>query len=121
MKILNLTQHSAAQEQVAAGVIELHGDDKKRLIDLITFNEVPNHNQLEKVAWEVFDIANKYEYEFVMIGGAPFLMSWLEAVFKGAAVYAFSKREVVEKEVDGKVVKTSVFKHIGFVNTMNHI
>ena len=30
-------------------------------------------------------------------------------------VYAFSERVSVEKEVNGEVVKTSVFRHVGFV------
>ena len=30
-------------------------------------------------------------------------------------VFAFSKRESVERVVDGKTVKTNVFKHVGFV------
>ncbi len=30
------------------------------------------------------------------------------------AVYATTKRDVVEKEIDGKMVKTSVFEHIRF-------
>jgi len=30
------------------------------------------------------------------------------------AVYATTKRNVVEKEIDGKIVKTSIFEHIRF-------
>ena len=30
------------------------------------------------------------------------------------AVYATTKRDVVEKEIDGKMVKTSVFEHVRF-------
>ena len=32
----------------------------------------------------------------------------------GVAVYATTKRDVVEKEIDGKIVKTSVFEHVRF-------
>jgi hypothetical protein len=32
----------------------------------------------------------------------------------GLAVYATTKRDVIEKEIDGKIIKTSVFKHIRF-------
>jgi len=32
----------------------------------------------------------------------------------GVGVYATTKRDVVEREIDGKIVKTSVFEHIRF-------
>ena len=32
----------------------------------------------------------------------------------GVAVYATTKRNVVEKESDGKIVKTSIFEHVRF-------
>jgi len=32
----------------------------------------------------------------------------------GVAVYATTKRDVIEKEIDGKIVKTSVFEHVRF-------
>jgi hypothetical protein len=30
-------------------------------------------------------------------------------------LYSFSQRVSVEKEIDGKIVKTAEFKHMGFV------
>lgn len=54
-----------------------------------------------------------------MVGGAPFFMAPLEAALRAVniiPVYAFSKRESVEeKQPDGSVKKTQVFKHAGFV------
>jgi len=32
----------------------------------------------------------------------------------GVAVYATTKRNVVEKEIDNKIVKTSIFEHVRF-------
>jgi len=32
----------------------------------------------------------------------------------GIAVYATTKRNVEERELDGKIVKTSVFEHVRF-------
>lgn len=58
-----------------------------------------------------------YYFQF-MIGGAPFLMAPLENALKSVflkPVYAFSARESVDTIIDDKVVKTSVFKHLGFV------
>jgi hypothetical protein len=54
-----------------------------------------------------------------MIGGAPYLMAPLEEALRAADVvpmYAYSER--VSKEsasADGTVVKTNIFKHVGFV------
>ena len=54
-----------------------------------------------------------------MIGGAPFFMGALEAALYRrdlTPLYAFSRREVVEKATDdGAVTKTAVFRHEGFV------
>lgn len=56
-----------------------------------------------------------------MIGGAPYLMAPLEAELKKLGiepVYAFSERVSEETvQADGTVVKTNVFKHVGFVST----
>jgi len=46
--------------------------------------------------------------------GATYKIVTLLKSFHIAAVYATTKREVEEKEVNGKIVKTSVFKHIRF-------
>lgn len=39
MKILNLTQHTATADQVAAGVVE--PKDKKKIQEMLTFTEKP--------------------------------------------------------------------------------
>jgi len=54
-----------------------------------------------------------------MIGGAPYLMSALEAALEAVdlqPVYAFTRREVVERaQPDGSVAKTAVFRFAGWV------
>lgn len=53
-----------------------------------------------------------------MIGGAPYLMILLHDALVGRDIqplYAFSERVSVEKEEGGKIIKISVFKHVGFV------
>ena len=53
-----------------------------------------------------------------MIGGAPYLIASLHDALVGRDIqplYAFSKRVSVEKKEGGEVIKTSVFKHVGFV------
>ena len=56
-----------------------------------------------------------------MIGGAPYLMPALEKELIALGiepVYSFSERVSEETvQADGSVVKTNVFKHVGFVST----
>lgn len=57
-----------------------------------------------------------------MIGGAPFFMASLQKELLKVGVtpvYAFSIRKSVEKIVDGETKKISVFKHLGFVETVS--
>jgi len=120
VKILNLTQHEATEEQKQAGVIE--PENKKRIQELLTFDSVPSKEQMELRARELALIAKQelgIASKAVMVGGAPYFMSTLERVLKqeGFQVcYAFSKRECVEeRQSDGSVVKKTLFRHIGFV------
>jgi hypothetical protein len=46
--------------------------------------------------------------------GATYKMVGFVNSLQASAVYATTKRDVVEKEIDGKIVKTSIFKHIRF-------
>lgn len=126
-RIVNLTQHEATEEQLAEGVFEPEVEFKEELKrDLLTFEEIPSKEEIsrraERIAWIAelelgMDPLRIHKRE-AMIGGAPYLMSALEKALKEKGItpiYAFSRRESVEKEIDGKVVKTQVFKHLGFV------
>ena len=139
--IFNLTMHPATQEQIEAGVFDASDE---RLIEIkaaLTFTELPTQEEIEVKALSLAAIAlselytrvleNRPESEEqldiesqmlgmeVMIGGAPYLMPYLERAlkeYKLNAVYAFSKRESVEVVLDnGDVRKTNIFKHLGFV------
>jgi len=122
MRLINLTQHPATKEQMEAGVIEPANKDKIR--KLLTFNELPTKEELRTRAKALVDHIIVYEkgtFDAAMIGGAPFFMSVLEDALRRMGIiplYAFSKREVVEKTLpSGEVVKTQVFKHLGFVES----
>lgn len=118
MAILNLTQHAATAEQVAQGVIDLTGDDLATMKSLLTFVGLPSAETIYDRAYEVAKLADVCDVELVMIGGAPFFMGALERALQKRGIkplYAFSERVSVEKIVDGVVVKTNEFKHIGFV------
>ena len=117
--ILNLTQHAPTPEQVEAGVFDLAPQEKEVLKDLLNFNEVPEYEEIRTKAIAIAKIAHKSGVKAAMIGGAPYLMGILEAILKCNGIkplYSFTQRVSVEKtQGDGTVVKTAVFKHIGFV------
>jgi len=46
--------------------------------------------------------------------GATYAMVLFVKSLGGEAVYATTKRNVIEKEIEGKIVKTSIFEHIRF-------
>ena len=120
MSILNLTQHVATSQQQAEGVKDMLPQHREVLVKLLTFDELPTHDEIFNRATELVILASKYACEYVMIGGAPYLMAPLEraiAIDMGKqSVYAFSKRESSEyTDEHGKVIKTNTFVHQGFV------
>lgn len=120
MEILNLTQHEATPEQRAAGVIDLPADRQEVLQDLLTFIEIPDPDRIWARAHCIARFAKACGAKAAMIGGAPYLMGPLTEALHLQGItplFAFSRREVTE-ETDpktGEVRKTSVFRHLGFV------
>ena len=128
MEILNLTQHPATQEQKAAGVVDLQGDELETLKELLTFEGIPTRAEIEDRAADIANLVmmnglgeenDDPIFNSAMIGGAPYLMPALEMALDEHCInplYAFSRRESVEQvQPDGSVRKTAVFRHIGFV------
>jgi hypothetical protein len=135
--ILNLTQHAATADQVAAGVVDLPPEARQMLRELLTFEEIPTAEELDERAQNVAVLARRAfardrALTAVMVGGAPFFMSYLEGAlkiegdlaedleveppFRPRVLYAFSRRESVEEmAADGSVRKVNVFRHAGFV------
>jgi len=94
----------------------------KDIGSILTFEALPDAEEIERRAQRLAFCAAKECDDLgckkVLIGGAPYLMSALEKALRSASlepVYAFSDRLSEEKEVDGKIVKTQVFVHLGFV------
>ena len=115
MKILNLTQHEATPEQQAQGVFEPNLQDKADIQYLLTFDEIPTKGGLRRRAELLAMIANHYEVDNIMIGGAPYLMAPLISELPNS-VFAFSERVSEEQQLpDGSVRKVNVFRHVGFV------
>lgn len=119
--VLNLTQHAATADQLAAGVVE--PADKRAIQELLTFEELPDAQDILRRAAALAGIARESGHPACMIGGAPFFMAPLEHALEKVGVktlYAFSKRESVEvlDPQTGSVKKTQVFKHAGFVEAV---
>ena len=119
--VLNLTQHEATPDQLAAGVYEPPSPAKEIICRLLTFDNLPTLSDIVNRAAELAEIAAALSFwgQMVMIGGAPWLMGHLERWLRDRGltpVYAFSKR-VVKEEVlpNGEVRKTSSFVHEGFI------
>jgi len=117
MRILNLTQHAATEDQILAGVIE--PANKQEVVDLLTFDEIPSGEEMANRAARLAAIAQAAGVEAAMIGGAPYFMGALESALLEAGVepvYAFSRRVSEEMiQPDGSVRKVGVFRHVGFV------
>ena len=126
--ILNLTQHPATTDQIAAGVRDLQGQALAMLKESLNFAELPTVEDIRQRAEDIAMLASAWHdaedsegatARACMIGGAPFFMGALEAALYRrdlTPLYAFSRREVVEKATaDGVVTKTAVFRHEGFV------
>ena|GEM_PF-804788 len=119
MSTLNLTQHVATPQQIADGVVEPSDETKQRIKALLTFEEIPKCDEVERRANELASIAKASGHANALIGGAPWFMAPLERalVYAGIMpVYSFSQRRSIERIDDaGKVIKSTEFVHIGFI------
>lgn len=129
MPVINFTQHTCTPDQIEAGIIEFPAEHKHKLCTLLTFEELPNQEEVWNRAvqlvqlFETVAVDLDYTYDskesslYPMIGGAPFLMTYLEDAFDDAGItvyYAFSKRESIDVvQPDGSVKKVATFRHVG--------
>ena len=134
--ILNLTQHQMTPEQYEYNGVKLkelcfeipeeQEEHNKRVKTLINFHELPTRDTINSRVLEITNFALQHfigadveNNRYALIGGAPYLTAPLAEMLKKVGItplYAFSKRESVETtQPDGSVVKTSVFKHAGYV------
>ena len=118
--IVNLTQHPATSEQAADGVVDLPQAARDTLGALLTFAERPTPESVVERAQALAALASAHcgEDRMVMIGGAPYLMAPLESALRRAGLeplYAFSIRVSREEVREGRVVKTNIFCHAGWV------
>lgn len=122
--IVNLTQHAASADQIAAGVVDLSLGDRARVARWLTFDNCPGPNDIAWRAECIADVADPGDApappRAAMIGGAPWLMGHLAAALRSkgiAPVFAFSARESMDvAQPDGSILKTAVFRHLGWVD-----
>ena len=127
--IVNLTQHVASPEQLAAGVVDLPADQRRLLVESLTVDALPTRQEIADRCANIAALAvhnglggdegDDPHPTAAMIGGAPWMMRALEDALLDMgvqSVYAFSVRESVEQvQPDGSVRKVNVFRHTGFV------
>ena len=117
--ILNLTQHKATAEQVAACVVDVATEDSASLVCALTFEVLPTALEILERAEYIGALATDYGHSQAMIGGALWLMAPLAAELRARGIeplFAFSVRESAETvQPDGSVRKTMIFRHAGFV------
>lgn len=129
--ILNLTQHTATDEQRAAGVIDLPPEARECLVRLLTVDALPTRQEIDARCADIAELAASLASPddredgkaglatHAMIGGAPWMMRALEDALLDQGiepVYAFSVRESMDQpQPDGSVRKVATFRHAGWV------
>jgi hypothetical protein len=124
LNMLNLTQHNASNEQIEAGVIEPSLEIKNKIVQLLTFGELPSRNELTIRARKIALLVVDSKVNSAMIGGAPFFMTSLEsALIENGIVPFFAYSNRISEDAlqeDGSTKKVSIFKHLGFVKSTLH-
>lgn len=119
-RIVNLTQHPATPDQIAANVFDLPPDVAAAVRHDLTFDVPPGPAELRACADNIAAWAAGTEAKGAMIGGAAYLMPYLELALIRRGIrplHAFTRRETVEQaQPDGSVRKVAVFRHAGWVD-----
>ena len=115
-------------EQITTGVTDLPTPQQTQLHALLTFDDLPTPADIDDRAAAIADLAvfnglggdegDDPHPLRAMIGGALWLMAPLADALRTqrvTPVYAFSRRESERTGENGLVVKTAVFRHIGFI------
>ena len=122
-RIINLTQHPASPEQLAAGVENLPTEAQAELKTLLTFDSY-NASDVPVRAARIGELAKAANADAALIGGAMWLMPPLIEYLCDNGIkplYSFSRRVVQEEpQPDGSVKKVSVFRHEQFIDASLH-
>ena len=118
--VISLTQHEPTPDQKAIihNWVDLTDAEKAYVKKNLTFRpqEVSKYAIMGRAAM-LATLAKEKGAKYAHIGGAPYLMAHLEDCLKQAGIvplYSLTERVTEERVIDGEVVKTSVFKCVGF-------
>lgn len=121
-QLINLTQHNLTSDQIndfKGDIVKLNDKGNDLLKSLLTFTSLPSSEEITNRAKKLARLAEGGDVTHALIGGAPYLMGPLEKELVAVGItplYSYSERVSVETtNSDGEVVKTNVFKHVGFV------
>ena len=80
--MLNLTQHRATQEQILAGVVDMPEPVRARLSELLTFDEIPDADELNLRARAVAMLVMEAAFGLVGLVAAPIYYAYLKDELK---------------------------------------
>lgn len=119
MTIYNMTQHRPTAEQCRDGVRDFTPETRAAVLSLLTFESLPLADEVYSRADALAELAEQAGAEYVLIGGAPFLMEALSVRLKKRGIcpmFAFSRRCCEERVTEnGTVEKNCVFRYEGMV------
>jgi hypothetical protein len=118
-RMLNLTQHLCTKIQKEQGVIE--PADKEYIKGLITFEDIPEIEDLRSRANKLVDVCRQEQVKFALVAGAPFWLIVLEFYLRLHGItplHSFSKRIAYDhKNDDGTVQSIKTFVHAGWIQS----
>ena len=121
-KMILLFSHTLTVEQIADGKSSFGVEEFVALDDNLQniWSNVPSDlEEIVEYLQPVRDyLIEQIESDDVVLiqgdfGATCAMVSFVKSL-GGVAVYATTKRNVVEKEIDNKIVKTSIFEHVRF-------
>ncbi len=121
-KMILLFSHTLTPEQIADGKSSFGVEEFVALDDDLqtVWSNVPSDlEEIVEYLQPVRDyLIEQIESDDVVLIQGDFgvtcaMVSFVKSL-GGVAVYATTKRNVVEKEIDNKIVKTSIFEHVRF-------
>lgn len=125
---LNVSNHALTADQInevmnlGMEVMELPENVKLAWanIDPHTIDEV-----VKKLIIGTIDVEEKNAIKIssALVAGHPGAVHQVVSAYEALGiipVYAHTERESIEKEIDGKVIKSSIFKHRGFYHMVNN-
>lgn len=119
MTFINLTAQAATPCQIREGVTSLGAKERKSLVQLLHFVDLPSITLLKYRADSIANLAATANASSALIAGEPFFTPILEASLRKQGItpyYAIT--QPIEVDVvgeDGSTERVPSIKHLGFV------